>query len=49
MEVRVRITWKIVVDGQVDTLNIDTTTEDISGNADTLIELLEFLVTLDTI
>lgn len=47
MQVGIGIGGKIVVDGQVDTLDIDTTTEDISGDADTLVELLEFLVALD--
>jgi hypothetical protein len=48
VEVRVGISRQVVVDGKVDTLNIDTTAEDVSGNTDTLVELLEFLVTLDT-
>jgi hypothetical protein len=48
MKVRVGITRKIVVDGKVDTLDIDTTTEDVSSDTDTLVELLELLVTLDT-
>ena len=48
MEVRISITWEIVVDSQVDPLNIDTTTEDVGGDTDTLVELLELLVTLDT-
>jgi len=49
MEVRVGISGKIVIDGQVDTLDIDTTAENISGNTDTLVELFEFLISLDTI
>jgi hypothetical protein len=49
MKVRVCIAWEIVVDGQIDPLDIDTTTEHISGNADTLLELFEGLITLDTI
>ena len=49
MEVGVSITWEIIVDGQVNTLDIDTTTEDVRGNADTLVELLEFLIALDTV
>ena len=48
MEVRVSITGKIVVDGQVDTFNIDTTTENVRSDADSLVEFLEFLVSLDT-
>ena len=49
MKVGVSITWKIVVDSQVDTLNIDTTSEDIGGDTDTLVELLELLITLDAL
>jgi hypothetical protein len=49
MKVRVCIPWEIVVDGQIDPLDIDTTTEHISGYADTLLELFESLVALDTI
>ena len=48
MEVRVGVGGKIVVDGKVDALNIDTTPEDVGGNTDTLVELLELLVTSDT-
>jgi hypothetical protein len=48
VKVRVCITWKVVVDGQIYTLDIDTTAEDIRGNTDTLVELLELLVALDT-
>lgn len=48
VQVRIGISRHVVVDGQVDTLNIDTTTEDVSGNADTLVELLELLVPTDT-
>lgn len=49
MQVGAGIAGQIVVDGQVDALNIDTTSEDISGNADTLLEILELLVAADTI
>jgi hypothetical protein len=49
MKVRVCVAWEIVVDGQIDPLDIDTTTEYISGYADTLLELFESLVALDTI
>jgi hypothetical protein len=48
VQVGVGIGGKVVVDGQVDTLDIDTTTEDVSGNANALVELLELLVALDT-
>lgn len=49
MQVRVSVCWHVVVDGQVDALNVDTTTKDVGGNTDTLVELLELLVTLDTV
>lgn len=49
MEVRVGIGGEIVVDGKVDALDIDTTTKDVSGDADTFVEFLELLVTTDTI
>jgi hypothetical protein len=48
VQVGVGIGGKIVVNGKVDTLDIDTTAEDISGDTDTLVELLELLVALDT-
>jgi len=48
VKVRIGITGKIVVDSKVDTLDIDTTTEDVSSDTNTLVELLELLVTLDT-
>ena len=49
MKIGISIAWKIIVDGQVDTLDIDTTSKDIGGNTDTLVELLELLVALDTV
>ena len=49
MEVGISIAWEIVVDSQVDTLDVNTTTEDVCGNADALVELLELLISLDTI
>jgi hypothetical protein len=48
MEVRVCLVGHIVVDGDVDSLDINTTTKDIGGDADTGLELLELLVALDT-
>jgi hypothetical protein len=48
MKVGVGITGEIIVDGQVDTLDIDTTAKDVSGDTNTLLEVLERLVTLDT-
>ena len=49
VEVAVGIGGQVVVDGQVDTLNVNTTTEDVGGDTDTLLELLELLVALDTL
>ena len=49
MEVGVGIHGHVVVDGQIDTLDVDTTTEDVCGDTDTLVEVLEFLVALNTV
>lgn len=48
MQVAVCISRQVVVDGQIDTLNIDATTKDVSSNANTLVEFLELFVTFDT-
>ena len=48
VEVRGCISWEIIVDGQVDTLDINASSEDIGGDTDSLIELLEFFVAFDT-
>lgn len=48
VEVGVRISGQVVVDSEVDTLDIDTTAEDVGGNANALVELLELLVAFDT-
>jgi hypothetical protein len=48
VEVRAGVVGKVVVDGQVDTLDVDTTAENVSGNTDALLELLELLVATDT-
>lgn len=47
VEVGVGISGQIVVNGKVDTFDINTTTEDVSGDTDTLVELLELLVAFD--
>jgi ligand-binding sensor protein len=49
VQVGVCIRGQIVVDGKVDTLNIDTTSENISSDTDTLVEFLELFVAFDTI
>jgi hypothetical protein len=48
MKVRISVAWKVVVDSEVDALDINTTAENIGGNTDTFVELLEFFVALDT-
>lgn len=47
VEVRVRLVRHVVIDGDVNALNIDTTAEDVSRDTDTGLELLELLVALD--
>ena len=49
MEVGVRVTGEIVVNGQVNPLNVDTTAKNIGSYTDTLLEVLERLVALDTV
>ena len=48
MKVAVSVGRAIVVDYDVDTFNIDTTTEDVCGDEDTLLKRLERRVALDT-
>ena len=48
MKVAVRVRRAIVVDDNIDTLDIDTTTEKVGGNQDTLLERLEGGVPRDT-
>ena len=48
MEITIGIGRAIIVDDDIDTLNINTTAEDISRHQDTLLEGLESRVTLDT-
>lgn len=49
MQVGVGIAWQIVVNGQIDAINIDTAAEYVGSDTDALIELLEFLISLDAI
>lgn len=49
MKIGVGVGGQVVVNGEVDAFNIDTTAEDVGSNADTLVELLEFLVASDTV
>lgn len=48
VQVGIRIRRHVVVNGKVDTFNIDTTSENIGSDTDTLVELLKLLVTFDT-
>ena len=47
MQIGIGVCGEIVVDGQIDSLDIDAAAKDISGNADTLVELFEFFVAFD--
>ena len=49
VQVRVGLSRQIVVNSKVDTLNVNTTTEDVRTDADSLVVVLEGLVTLDTV
>lgn len=49
MKVAVGIAGKVVIDGQIDTFDIDTTAEDVGCDANALFKLLEFLVAVDAI
>ena len=49
MQVAVGITGAVIVDDNVHTLDVDTTTEDIRCNKDTLFECLEGGVAVDTV
>ena len=48
VQVGICVRGQIVVDGKVNTLNIDTTSENISSDTDTLVEFLELFVAFDT-
>lgn len=47
VQVRIGVGRKIIIDRQIYTLDINTTSKDIRGNADTLVEFLEFFVSFD--
>jgi hypothetical protein len=48
MQVTVRLARTVIVDDDVDTLNVNTTTEDIRRHQDALLECLEGRVARDT-
>lgn len=41
--------WHVIVDGEVDTLNVNTTAEHVRADTNTLVVVLEGLVTLDAV
>jgi hypothetical protein len=47
MQVGICVLGQVVVDGQINLLDIDTTAEDVGGDTDALVEILELLVALD--
>lgn len=49
MEVGVGFSGKVVVDGKVDLLDVNTAAKDIGGDADALVEFFELLVALDAV
>jgi hypothetical protein len=49
MKIRISIGRKVIVDGKIDFLDIDATAEDVGSDADTLVEILELFVALDTV
>ena len=48
VQVAVGIRWTVIVDHDVDTLHIDTTTEDIRCDEDSLLERLESGIPVDS-
>ena len=48
VKIGVGISRQVIVDSQVDALNINTTSEDVGSDADSLVELLELLVSANT-
>jgi hypothetical protein len=48
MEVGIGVGWQVVVDGEIDTFNVNAAPEYVGGNADALVELFELLVAFDT-
>jgi hypothetical protein len=49
VKVRIGVRGQVVVDGKVDTLNVNAATEDIGSDADALVEFLELLVPANTV
>ena len=49
MEIGIGVTRQIIINGEIDTLDIDPTAENIGSNTYTLVEFLEFFIAFDTI
>lgn len=48
MQVAICVTRGVIVDDDIDSLDVDATAEDVGGDKDTLLEVLELRVTGDT-
>lgn len=48
MKIWIGIAWQIVIDGEINAFNVDSSAKDVGSNTDTLVEFLEFLVAFDT-
>lgn len=48
MQIRICIAWKVIIDSQINTFDINSPTENIGSDTDALVELLELLVAFDT-
>jgi hypothetical protein len=48
VQVAICITRSVIVDDDIDSLDVNPTAEDVSGDKDTLLEVLELRVTGDT-
>lgn len=49
MQIRIGILGHVVVEHDIDTFDVDTTTEEVRGDEQSLLEVLERLVTADTL
>ena len=47
MEVGISVVWHVIVEDNVNLLDIDASSENLSGNQDAMLELLESLVDFD--
>jgi hypothetical protein len=49
VQIGVGISGQVVVDGQVNSFDINTTSKDVCGDTYTLVEFLEFFVAFDAV